>query len=175
MGDEVTIRPIKPGDRLSGLSLGVTEFQPLKTFLRRDAAKYHAANLAKTYGAFLSSRPDNAVGYVTLVCGEIGTDARLRTVETTEFTYDHYPALEIARLAVNKALQGQGIGRRLTRLALGIAKEEICPRVGCRFVTLDAKKLSIEFYRKEGFVLLDTEDNLAREHPVMFFDLNHHP
>ncbi len=176
MADEVTIRTIEPGDKLSGLSLGLAEHQPLKTFLLRDAAKYHESNLAKTYGAFLSDSdtPKKAVGYVTLVCGEIATEAQLQAVETATFNYPHYPALKIARLAVNKNLQGGGLGRRLTRLAIGIAKDEICPRVGCRFVTLDAKKGSITFYEKQGFKLLDTTENMKRDHPVMFLDLNKH-
>jgi GNAT superfamily N-acetyltransferase len=170
---EVTARCIEPGDKLSGLSLGLPEHQPLKTFLKRDAAKYHAANLARTYGIFLAGEPKKALGYVTLVCGEIATDPQL-TTEEADFSYSHYPALKIARLAVDKSLQGQGVGAYLTRMSIGIAKNEICPRVGCRFVTLDAKKGSVEFYRKQGFTLLDTKENNARAYPVMFLDLNKH-
>lgn len=173
MADGVTIRQIKPGDRLSGLSLGHKDFVPLKIFLKRDAIKFHDSNLAKTYGAFLSGKPDDAVGYITLVCGEVATED-VAARDDTHFTYKHFPALKIARLAVNADLRGSGLGRRLTELALGIAKNEICPRVGCRFVTLDAKQASIDFYKKVGFHLLDTEDNRKRDHPVMFFDLNHH-
>jgi GNAT superfamily N-acetyltransferase len=150
----------------------LAEHQPLKTFLKRDAARYHDSNLAKTYGAFLADAPAKAIGYVTLVCGEIATEDA-EASDTAPFTYPHYPALKIARLAVDKSLQGSGLGRRLTRLAIGIAKDEICPRVGCRFVTLDSKKGSIEFYKKQGFRLLDTTQNMKRDYPVMFFDLSH--
>lgn len=173
MATSAVIRSIQPGDVLSGLSTGGDpDIKPLKTFLRRHAANYHVTNVAKTYAAFLPANPKKAVGYITLVCGEIATDPQLSNGDG--FPYDHYPAVKIARLAVNSDLRGSGIGYQLTLLALGIVKEEICPRVGCRFVVLDAKQASIPFYVRQGFVLLDTPDNLKREHPVMFLDLNKH-
>lgn len=169
---QVEIRQLQPGDNVSGLSLGHKDFVPLKTFLKRDAHKFHANNLARTYGLFLADAPTKVAAYITLVCGEItanGLDANEPT-----FTHDHFPALKIARLAVHQDLRGQRIGETLTRMAIGIAKDHISPRVGCRFVTLDAKQQSIEFYRKQGFTLLDSDENKKRETPVMFLDLNKH-
>ena len=89
--------------------------------------------------------------------------------------YPHYPAVKIARLAVNKELRGAGIGYQLTVLAIGIIKTQICPHVGCRFIVLDAKQNSIDFYKRQGFTLLDSEENKAREHPIMFLDMTKHP
>ena len=168
------IRLIKPGeDVLSGLSLGEPDHQPLKTFLKRDAAKFHQSSLAITYGAFGSDYPKKAVGYITLVCGEIASCPELGTSDTN-FNYKHYPAVKIARLAVHKNLQGLGLGKQLTELGIGIARNEISSRVGCRFVTLDAKKGSVEFYKKHGFIFLESDDNRDRPHPIMFMDLARH-
>ena len=168
------IRPIKPGvDVLSGLSLGDASHQPLKTFLRKHAAKYHQNNYAKTYGAFLDTNPNKAVGYVTLVCGEIAANPKLEGGD--DFPYPHYPAVKIARLAVHKDLRGAGIGYQLTVLAIGIIKTQICPHVGCRFIVLDAKQNSMDFYKRQGFTLLDSDENKTREHPIMFLDMTKHP
>lgn len=172
MAAAYSIRQIEPGDILSGLSLGDAAFQPLKTFLQRHAANYHKADLGKTYGAFLDEQPTKAIGYVTLVCGEIAAFEELKAEE--DFPYLQFPALKIARLAVDRRHRTAGIGYQLVLLAIGVAKAEISPRVGCRFVVVDSKRQSVEFYRRQGFTLLDTADNRARETPIMFLDLNKH-
>jgi hypothetical protein len=66
--DTYKIRPVEPGDRLTGLSLGDEAFVPLKTFLQKHAKAYHERHLARTYGAFAE---DKIIAYLTLVCGEI--------------------------------------------------------------------------------------------------------
>jgi hypothetical protein len=56
-------------------------------------------------------------------------------------------------------------------LALGIAKREVCPSVGCRFVMVDSKKGSVKFYERCGFTMLNTASNRGRTEPVMYVDL----
>ena len=99
------IRQIEPGDTLTGLSLGDAAFVALKNFLRRQARPYHNQDLAKTYGAFLKQmQPACVIGDV---------HARLRPGRhrnagrrpppfepETEYPDDHFPAVNIARLAV---------------------------------------------------------------------------
>ncbi|MCX7360674.1 MAG: hypothetical protein NTV97_02105 [Alphaproteobacteria bacterium] len=80
----------------------------------------------------------------------------------------------MARLAVDRRHRTAGIGYQLVLLAIGVAKAEISPRAGCRFVAIDSKRQSVEFYRRQGFTFLDTADNHARETPIMFLDLNKH-
>lgn len=173
-GLELEIRKIEPGDRLTGLSLGDQAFTPLKTFLQRHAQKYQAQSLARTYAAFRGDTK-RVVGYITLVCGEVVTEeqgASLVQEPGLEFLYDHYPAVKIARLAVDRRYAKAGLGRFLVNLALGQAKRVICPTVGCRFVVVDSKVQSITFYEKCGFTMLDTQLNRDRESPVMWVDLN---
>jgi predicted GNAT family N-acyltransferase len=88
------------------------------------------------------------------------------------FPTPNYPAVKIARSAVSADLRRSGIGRKLTRLALGLVKSEISTRVGWRFIVLDAKQTSVQLYLSEGFTFLDTTENRARNHPIMFLDLN---
>lgn len=170
----ISIRHIEPGDRLTGLSLGEAEFAPLKTFLQRHAHAYEAQNLARTYGAF-DAESGRIVGYVALVCGEVvldDGDARLVQEPGLKYLYDHYPAVKIARLAVDRRVGGRGLGRQLVNLALGLAKGIVSPAVGCRFVIVDAKKGAVRFYERCGFTLLDTAANKERDEPVLFLDLN---
>jgi len=89
-----------------------------------------------------------------------------------KFGYEHCPAVKIARLAVDSRFSKRGIGKLLVEFSLGIVLDEVCPRVGCRFVVADAKKDAVEYYAdKCGFTLLDTDENRARDAPIMFVDL----
>jgi GNAT superfamily N-acetyltransferase len=161
------LRLIEQGDRLTGLSTGHADFQPLKTFIQSKAKSFHQQNLARTYGLFEGPK---IVGYLTLVCGEV--DANGAGQAAPGFRYSHYPAIKIARLLIDARLRGQNWGAQLVDFAVGTAKDIICPAVGCRFVVVDAKKQSIGFYERCGFTLLDTDENRSRESPVMFLDLH---
>jgi GNAT superfamily N-acetyltransferase len=169
---ELSIKKIEPGDRLSGLSLGDASFTPLKIFLKKHARKYEENNLARTYAAFSAAK---LYGYITLVCGEVTTDAggpALAQAPGVDYPYSHFPAIKIARLAVDTSARGSGLGRSLVDLSLGIAKDVICPAVGCRFVMVDSKKSAVPFYERCGFTILDSAENRGRAEPVMFVDLN---
>ncbi len=170
---DVQVRQIEPDDRLTGLKLGYEEFAALKTFLQKHAKKFHINNLGRTYAGFLSSNDQTRViAYMTLVCGEVVTESGdLLNDREIGYPYRAYPAIKIARLAVDFRFNRQGLGRRLVELALGITKSDICPSVGCRFVVVDAKQNSVPFYRKCGFTLLDTAENKARSEPIMFLDM----
>jgi GNAT superfamily N-acetyltransferase len=110
---------------------------------------------------------------MTLVCGEIVVEGGASLLDSEiEFPYKSYPAIKIARLAVDTNHRDQDIGRRLVDFALGQAKFVVCPAVGCRFAVVDAKRCAVGFYSKCGFTLLDTEDNRNLDAPIMFIDLH---
>ena len=168
------IRSIRPQDRLTGLSLGDDAFAPLKTFAQRHAHAYERRHLARTYAAFNLAGEGKLLGYVTLVCGEVLLEdqARPSDGDTVDYRYPHYPAVKIARLAVDRRVRSLGIGEALVNLSLGIARDFISPNVGCRFLIVDAKTASVRFYERRGFTMLDTLANRQRAEPVMFVDLN---
>ncbi|WP_159726251.1 hypothetical protein [Methylosinus sp. Ce-a6] len=136
----VEIRQIEPGDKLTGLSLGGEEFTPLKTFLQRHAKSYQEKSLARTCAIFDKGKSNKVVGYVTLVCGEVvlqDGDVSPLCNDNVDYKYLHYPAVKIARLAIDRRYQGFDLGSNLVDLALGVAKWTVCPAVGCRFVVVD--------------------------------------
>ncbi len=172
------IRKIEAGDIVTGLSLGDEDFVALKNYLRKDAKKHHEQSLARTYGVFMSDDPRRVKAYITLVCGEIAAeDGNGLDHNELHYPYNHYPAVKIARLAVDTRLRALGlhIGTQLVDLAVGITKDQICPAVGCRFLVVDAKRKSVGFYERYGFTALNTPDNLARPEPVMFIDMHKLP
>lgn len=68
----------------------------------------------------------------------------------------HYPVpcLGLARLAVDEAAQGQGVGLALLRTVFLLALE-LSEEVGCAGVVVDAKPGAVAFYEKLGFTPLD--------------------
>jgi len=166
------IRPIAADDRLNGLSLGDGKFTPLKIFLQKHARTLEAQSLARTYGVFEAGGA-KVLGYITLVCGEIVADPdEVNLTKDPAYRYRHYPAVKIARLAVDKNVRKNGLGKVLIELALGIAKDRISTAAGCRFLVVDSKQDAVEFYQKRGFTLLGTQTNLMRSDPILFIDLH---
>lgn len=164
---QIDIRLLEPGDLCTGLSAGHADYAPLKTFFKKYARAFHEQSLAITYVA-IDVTAGKLVGYITLICSQISTDLAL---VGGGFPYGDYPAVKIARLLMDSGYRSKGIGKALVDLAVGIAKAEISPKIGCRFVVVDSKKRAVEFYQKRGFTLLDTPDNAASPSPLLFIDL----
>lgn len=79
-----------------------------------------------------------------------------------------YPAIKIGRLAVNSNFQGQGIGNMIIDYLKQLFIEN--NRTGCKFITVDAYRQSLQFYRKNGFEYLTIKDE-NDDTRLMYFDL----
>lgn len=168
---DLVLSALGPFHTCSSLSVGDAALAPLKTFLRKDALGLEEQSLART--DVVCDRNNQSVrAYLTLVCGEIETKDGPKLGDGISYKYESYPAIKLARLLVDSRLRGKSVGKQLADFAVGLIKSEICPRVGCRFVVVDAKRGSIGFYEKQGFSMLDTETNKRRERPLMFIELH---
>lgn len=170
---QLTLREISPDDQVTGLSLGDAASTPLKTFLRKRAKEFHRVNVARTYVLVPEVGDPRIWGYMTLMCSEIKLRNSHRIDDSEEANrYPDFPAVKIARLAVDQRVQGGGYGAAMVQFAISIAKQDVMPRVGCRFLIAEAKPGAMSFYEKVGFTLLDTTKNRSRPLPVVFLDLN---
>ena len=169
---EYDLRKISSDDRLK-LKMR-QEDVGYATYLKKSAFPHQCNNLSVTYGAFDGEK---VVGYVTLLCGVTKATEKdevdiVALDDEVLFPYDEYPSVKVAKLAVGRDYERQGLGKTLIELSIAIVKEQIATWIGCRLVMLDAEKRFIPFYRdKCGFKLIDTAENKAREHPVMFMDI----
>lgn len=166
---------MQSGDKFGSLKTGHEAFAPLKSFAKQKALKYEQANLSRTY--VIEDKGEKRIAaYITLVCSEIKSAPANDVGAELDFRYPHFPAVKIARLLVDERYRGgeprRGFGKTLVDFALGIAQNDICPAVGCRFVVVDSKSESVKFYEKCGFTLLDTTENKAAAEKVMFVDLH---
>ena len=164
------IRQLDVSDKVNSFKTGDSLFTPLKTFLKKHAKEFQHSHIAQTYVAVDSN--NIVLGFVTLTCSEVDLRNGYDIDDCNHAnSYDSLPAIKVARLAVDSRYRGNAIGENLISHALSIAIEQIAPAVGCRFIITDAKQQAVEFYLKQGFILLDTKDNKLRDEPIMFFDL----
>jgi ribosomal protein S18 acetylase RimI-like enzyme len=145
----------------------------LATYLKRNASTHHEESISKTYAVVdeNASVPRPIVGYITILNSEIVNSATKVEALGEGYTF-HWPSIKIARLAVDDRCRGKGLGKDLVSFVVAVVMRDIMPRVGCRFLVVDSNRTAVEFYKKRGFTLVNTEENQAKEHPVMFLDLH---
>lgn len=170
------IRPISEQDTAKKFKTGDSEFQPLKTYIQREAYSSVISMVSQTYVCILRDEhgrdTNQIIGYITLTCSEVDLKGTYMLDDYPgAHRYSFLPAVKIARLAVDSRYRGYGIGPELVELATAISVEEIAPMVGCRFLVTDSKPKAIDFYYRNGFTFLDTEHNNQENSPVMFIDL----
>jgi len=142
-----------------------TAFRSGEADLDRFLVKYAGQNqfrhhIGTTYVAVEAGR---IVGYATVAPAHLeseGLPARARR----KLPRYPLPVLRLARLAVDLAAQGQGVGKALLRfvfqLALQLARE-----YGCAGVVVDAKPAAVSFYEGLGFVALEVVEGHGASRP----------
>ena len=118
---------------------------------------------------------DRLLGYVTLLADCLKVEHPLLRDENVK--YRTFPAVKIGLLAVDK--RAKGLGTALVRWAFRYAASELCPRLGARFVTVDAlydpdsDYDTSGFYARFGFTFADGVGQRIEGQPfrTMYFDL----
>lgn len=135
--------PLAPEHELDAFSSGVA---PLDEWLKRRARRNEAEGASRTFVACAGRR---VVGYYSLAAASVLHDAATGRVRRN--MPDPVPAVLIGRLAVDRALQGQGIGADLLNdavLRIVAAAETVGVRAMLVHAISDEAK---SFYEKHGF------------------------
>ena len=159
--DELQIVPYTKRREVSGFKSTSPE---LNEFLIEDALKNQEELISKTYLCYYFN---SLVGYATFTT-DIIRKKDVREGEQIEVPYKEYPAIKIARLAVDRGYERKGVGLFLLLAAVGKAFT-ISNEVGCRFITVDSKQESVEFYRKYNFKFIKKHER--RDYPTMYLDI----
>jgi GNAT superfamily N-acetyltransferase len=126
----------------------------LNDYLRKHALANHRNESARTYVAMRGTR---VVGYYTLAAGAASPEAAPERVKKGLARHP-IPVVLLARLAVDRAEQGQGLGYGLLKDAL-LRAAQAADIIGCRALIVHAKNaLARAFYQKFGFVPSPTDD-----------------
>lgn len=124
---------------------------------------------------FVRKEDGRLAGYITLLADRVAFEHPLLKDEGMK--YRTFPAVKIGLLAVDE--RAKGMGSALVRWAFGYIVGEICPRLGVRFVTVDAlydpdsDYDTAGFYSRFGFTFADGEGRRVEGQPfrAMYFDL----
>ena len=122
---------------------------------------------------------DSLAGYITLLADKLSSIGDGKKLLSNEgIKYQTYPAVKIGLLAADE--RAKGAGTRLMDWALFYIATEIVPRVGVRYVTVDAlfdedKGYDISTFYKEkwGFIYASPSSETPKRHPykTMFLDI----
>ena len=134
--------------------------------LDRFFQKYAAQNQFKHYigTTYVADDGGAVLGFVTVTVSAIEVDDLPLSLARRLPRYP-LPVLRIARLAVDAAAQGKGVGRRLLRFAFSLALS-LRSDLGCIGVVVDAKDEAKTFYEKLGFEPLQLSEGLLGDRPA---------
>lgn len=163
-------RQLKNGETVKSFNCGDAE---LNDFILKHADDYRKSLLAISYVLEDENMP---IAYFSLSNDSLSYEKfenkssfnRLNRNINNAKRMRQYPAVKIGRLAIDVGYKGQRIGS----LLLNTIKTWLIsnPKSGCRFITVDAYNNAIEFYQKNGFVMVNDFNPERRTQP-MFFDL----
>lgn len=127
---------------------------PLNEFLQRHARKSHEQGGAKTFVALSSADHKTIFGFYSLSPAAAGY-ARTPSVVKRGLGRHDVPGFRLARLAVDRTLQGRGLGGQLL-LAAGRRCLRAAAEVGGVMLIIDAKSDGVaKWYSRYGAVPLD--------------------
>jgi predicted N-acetyltransferase YhbS len=157
------IRALRPDDDTSSFHSGNID-------LDRFFQKYAALNQFENYiGTTYVAMDEAIVGFVTVAPGHVEFD-EVKPLLSKNLPKDPLPILRLARMAVGKDRQRQGIGESLLRFVFELALHQ-SEKGGCAGVVVDAKPEAIEYYRRYGFqeLALVAGESGARPRPTPMF------
>jgi predicted GNAT family N-acyltransferase len=126
----------------------------LNAFLATQARQAQSKGFNKTYVAIIEGDDKKIVhGYYSISMGQLDLSA-LPAEQKKSLPKHPVPVGRIGRLAVDKAMQGKGLGRELLVNAL-IRIRDASQVIGAHAVVVDAKDASAKkFYEGFGFIAL---------------------
>lgn len=122
----------------------------LDDYLRRFARQHAAASLSRTYVAADGERGERIAGYYSLAMSAIRKE-HLPSQHHKRFPNYPVPMARLARLAVDRSRQGQGLGQLLLMDALHRC-HRLAAEIGSAGIVVDAKHAGAErFYQRFNF------------------------
>ena len=152
----------------------VSEDKDLNDFLTEDAKNYSADLMAVTY-LFVDKKKQQTVAYFSLLNDKVAYDPqqkglwnRINRLIPNNKRRRSYPSAKIGRLAVAKDYSHGGLGSQIIDYIKAFMVAD--PKLGCRFLTVDAYLDAVPFYVKNEFQFMNAEDDDPHTR-LMYYDL----
>jgi GNAT superfamily N-acetyltransferase len=150
------IRPLRPDDDRQAFRSGD---EALDLYFHRYAGQNQFRHhIGVSYVAVEEGR---ILGFVTVSPGSLDAGELPSGRKMPPYPV---PILRLARLAVDQAARGLGLGKGLLRFALSLAQRQAA-EVGCVGVVVDAKPEAVDFYRRFGFVPIRIVEGATEQRP----------
>jgi GNAT superfamily N-acetyltransferase len=150
------------------------EDEDLNDFFRNDAIHYKNALLAETYALYITKHKKEIgpLAFVALANDviKLSKAQKKKLIPHKKRYIQDYPAVKIARLGVQRGVQGWGIGTYILNWLKTFFTTD--NRTGCRFLTVDAynQPRILKFYKTNEFDFLHEKDKEDRTR-IMYYDL----
>jgi predicted N-acetyltransferase YhbS len=155
----IEVRLLRETDDRSSFQSGDEQ---LDLFFRRYAGQNQFRHhIGTTYVAIESG---TILGFATVTVGHVEIENLPATLRKKLPDYP-LPILRLARLAVDRNAQAQGVGDRLIRTIFSVAIE-LREKLGCVGVVVDAKPGAETYYSRLGFVELEVVEGALEERPA---------
>jgi GNAT superfamily N-acetyltransferase len=157
------IRALRDDDRMSFRSGDADLDRFFRQFAGQNQFRHH---VGVTYVAV---EHRTILGFATVAAAHVEID-ELPLAARRKLPQYPLPVLRLARLAVDQAGQGQGLGLELLRFVLRLALQ-MADEYGCVGVVVDAKPDAAAFYAKYGFIPVEAVEGRsdARPSPTPMF------
>jgi GNAT superfamily N-acetyltransferase len=163
-GVPIEIRALRDDDDRPSFRSGDADLDRFfHQFAGQNQFRHH---LGVTYVAVGS---ETILGFATVAAAHVEIDD-LPLAARRKLPRYPLPVLRLARLAVDQAGQGQGLGLELLRFVLRLALQ-MADQYGCVGVVVDAKPNAAAFYAKYGFIAVEPVEGQsdARPSPTPMF------
>lgn len=122
---------------------------PLDDWLRRTAQQHQRRGISKTFVAISDDEPTHVLGYYALTACEVLTEEL--PADLARMLPRKIPGIRLGRLAVDRTVQGQGLGEHLLMDAIDRSRR-VLEHIGIHALFVDAKDERVaSFYLKYGF------------------------
>jgi len=141
----------------------------LNDFIKNDAFVYLNKKLATTILFFYEEK---IIGFVSIAADSLKLNLdEKQTYDIHQKKLEDIPAVKLARLAVNKTFQKQGIGTNILKWTIGYTLE-CSDKVAIRFITVDAYNDKVNFYQRFNFLVNLNRHYIKKTHHIsMRYDL----
>ena len=160
LDNELVILPLDETDDLSSFNC---ESEELNDFLKTNAWVDQNNLVNRTRLCFCNGY---LAGFYSLAADTIETKSVTDGMES--YQYRKYPAVKIARLAIDSRFERHGIGTFLMKIILA-QTVSICENIGCRYLLVDSKLESTGFYEKFEFKV--AEKNKKADFVPMYLNM----
>jgi GNAT superfamily N-acetyltransferase len=155
----VEIRALRERDNRASFRSGDADLDRFfQQFAGQNQFRHH---LGVTYVAV---DDQDILGFATVAAAHIEIDGLPAALRRKLPRYP-LPVLRLARLAVDRSAQGQGLGLQLLRFVLRLALQ-MADDYGCVGVIVDAKPDAVTFYAKHGFLAVEAVEGGSDARPA---------